>query len=33
VRICLNKDMTFRDCPELDRKGCRASATEIIPIR
>ncbi|MBB4400077.1 MULTISPECIES: ribonuclease T2 family protein [Rhizobium/Agrobacterium group] len=33
VRICLNRDMTFRDCPELDRKGCRANATEIIPIR
>ncbi len=33
VRICLNKDLTFRDCPELDRKGCRASSTEIIPIR
>ncbi|HBT67187.1 MAG TPA: ribonuclease [Agrobacterium sp.] len=33
VRICLNTDMTFRDCPELDRKGCRAGATEIIPIR
>jgi ribonuclease T2 len=25
--------MTFRDCPELDRKGCRVSATEIVPIR
>lgn len=33
VRICLNTDMTFRDCPELDRKGCRAGSTEIIPIR
>ena len=33
VRICLNTDMTFRDCPELDRKGCRAGATEIVPIR
>ena len=33
VRICLNRDMTFRDCPELDRKGCRAGSTEIIPIR
>lgn len=33
VRICLNRDMTFRDCPELDRKGCRANAAEIIPIR
>ncbi|WP_296071042.1 ribonuclease [uncultured Agrobacterium sp.] len=33
VRICLNKDLTFRDCPELDRKGCRANTTKIIPIR
>lgn len=33
IRICLNTDMTFRDCPELDRKGCRAGSTEIIPIR
>ncbi|MCZ4430773.1 ribonuclease [Agrobacterium sp. SOY23] len=33
VRICLNRDLTFRDCPELDRRGCRASATEIVPIR
>lgn len=33
VRICLSKDMTFRECPELDRRGCRANTTEIIPIR
>ncbi len=33
VRICLNRDMTFRDCPELDRRGCRAASTEILPIR
>ncbi|MBO0128124.1 MULTISPECIES: ribonuclease [Rhizobium/Agrobacterium group] len=33
VRICLNRDLTFRDCPELDRRGCRAGSAEIIPIR
>ncbi|NTJ41773.1 ribonuclease [Agrobacterium larrymoorei] len=33
VRICLNKDLSFRSCPEVDRKGCRSNSTEIIPIR
>lgn len=33
VRICLNKDLSFRSCPEVDRKGCRSNAAEIIPIR
>lgn len=33
VRICLNKDLSFRTCPEVDRRGCRSNATEIIPIR
>ena len=23
VRICLTKDLTFRSCPEIDRRGCR----------
>ena len=23
VRICLNKDLSFRDCPELARRSCR----------
>lgn len=32
VRICLNKDLSFRDCPEVDRRGCRATSTEILPI-
>lgn len=32
VRICLNKDLSFRACPEVNRQGCRANATEIIPI-
>ena len=33
VKICLSKDLSFRDCPEVDRQGCRSSAAEIIPIR
>ena len=33
VRICLNKDLSFRDCAQVDRQGCRANVTEIIPIR
>ncbi|WP_077106539.1 ribonuclease [Agrobacterium sp. DSM 25558] len=33
VRICMNKDLGFRSCPEVDRKGCRSNTTEIIPIR
>ncbi|MEH3093053.1 MAG: ribonuclease [Agrobacterium cavarae] len=33
VRICLSKTLSFRDCPEVDRQGCRSNATEIIPIR
>ncbi|KQO75388.1 ribonuclease [Rhizobium sp. Leaf262] len=32
VRICMNKDLSFRDCPEVDRRGCRAGTTEILPI-
>lgn len=30
LRICLNKDLSFRSCPEVDRKSCRARST-IIP--
>jgi ribonuclease T2 len=30
VRICLNTDLSFRSCPEVDRKSCRARST-IIP--
>ncbi|OLP55894.1 hypothetical protein BJF92_01925 [Rhizobium rhizosphaerae] len=26
VRICMTKDLAFRDCAEVDRKGCRAPA-------
>jgi len=33
VRICLSKTLSFRDCPGVDRQGCRSNAAEIIPIR
>lgn len=33
VRICLNRDLSFRNCAEVDRQGCRANVTDIIPIR
>lgn len=33
VRICMTRDLNFRRCAEVDRQGCRANATEIIPIR
>lgn len=33
VRICMNRDLSFRACPEVDRAGCRSNTTEIVPIR
>jgi len=30
VRICLTRDLDFRPCPELDRRGCR-SANLLLP--
>jgi len=33
VRICLSKTLSFLDCPEVDRQGCRSNAAEIIPIQ
>jgi ribonuclease T2 len=33
VRVCLNKDKTFRSCPALDRRGCRAAEISIPPVR
>lgn len=29
VRICLSKDLSFRSCPEVDRKSCRASSISL----
>ncbi|NTF07072.1 ribonuclease [Agrobacterium rubi] len=33
VRICMNKDLSFRTCPQVDRRGCWSNAADIIPIR
>lgn len=33
VRICMTKDLNFRDCLEVDRKACRASTVEMPPAR
>lgn len=33
IRICLTKDLQFRDCREVDRSGCRLNRIELPPIR
>jgi ribonuclease T2 len=33
VRICLNKDLQFRACEELDRRACRRDQVTMPPIR
>lgn len=32
IRICLTKDLRFRDCHEVDRGGCRLDRIELPPI-
>jgi ribonuclease T2 len=32
VRICLNKDLQFRTCEELDRRACRRDQVTMPPI-
>lgn len=32
VRICLTKDLQFRDCAEVDRRGCRLDRVELPPV-
>lgn len=29
VRICLSKDLSFRSCPEVDRRACRAASVML----
>ncbi|OLP58522.1 hypothetical protein BJF93_16805 [Xaviernesmea oryzae] len=29
IRICMTKDLGFRACPELDRKGCRVPRLDV----
>jgi ribonuclease T2 len=33
VRICLNKDLQFRACEEIDRRGCRRDQVVMPPMR
>jgi ribonuclease T2 len=33
IRICLTKDLQFRDCAEVDRDGCRISQITLPPAK
>jgi len=33
VRICVGKDLQFRDCGEVDRRACRADKVTMPPVR
>jgi ribonuclease T2 len=33
VRICLSKDLRFRDCQEIDRRACRRERLVMPPMR
>jgi len=33
VRICMNKDLSFRDCANLARQSCRADTVVMPPLR
>jgi ribonuclease T2 len=33
VRICLSRDLKFRDCPEIDRRACRRDKVLMPPVR
>jgi ribonuclease T2 len=33
VRICLTKDLRFRDCDEIDRRACRRDKLFMPPVR
>jgi ribonuclease T2 len=33
VRICLSKDLRFRDCAEIDRRACRRNQLVMPPLR
>lgn len=33
VRVCLTRDLGFRACEEVDRRGCRASRVVLPPVR
>ena len=33
VRICLSRDLKFRECPEIDRRACRRDKVVMPPVR
>ena len=33
VRICMNRDLSFRACAEVDRRACRLSKMAMPPVR
>ncbi len=33
VRVCLSKDLQFRSCEEIDRRGCRRDQVSMPPMR
>jgi ribonuclease T2 len=33
VRVCLSKDMQFRDCPEIVKRSCRREQLVMPPTR
>jgi ribonuclease T2 len=33
VRICLTKELKFRDCTEIDRRSCRRDGITMPPVR
>ncbi|MFU0503449.1 ribonuclease T2 family protein [Pseudaminobacter sp. NGMCC 1.201702] len=33
VRICMNKDLSFRSCDEIDRRACRLPKVVMPPVR
>jgi ribonuclease T2 len=33
IRICMTKDLAFRDCPEVDRSGCKLGQIDVPPAK
>jgi ribonuclease T2 len=33
VRLCLSKDLQFRECPEIARRSCRRDELIMPPLR